>query len=86
MIFVHVLYPIVTFCIHLLKVGLFAFSVYGQTAPDTIDPEHKNHGPPWYIKYSCNVSYYKADIGYCMQAKALFYVIVLMLYDISSPI
>jgi hypothetical protein len=84
MIFVHVLWPIINLCIHLLKIGLFAFSIYGQTAPDTIDPLHENHGVPWYIKYNCNVSYFKSDVGYCRQAKAWFYVSVFMLCVLCS--
>jgi len=86
MIFMHVLFPIITFVVHLIKVGLFAFSIYAQTSPDTIDPQQENHGPPWYIKYSCSVSYYKSDIGYCEQAKSLFYVMTLMLYGFSLAI
>ena len=85
MIFVHVLYPIISLVLHLVKVGLFAFSIYAQTAPDTIDPQHQNHGAPWYIKHPCSVSYYKSDIGYCQQAKSTFYVMMLMLYVVPLP-
>jgi len=64
----------------MVKAGLFAYSIYGQTAPDTIDPQQENHGPPWYIKHSCSVSYYKSNVGYCQQAKSQFFVMVIMLY------
>jgi len=75
----HVLYPILSFLMHALEVGLYAYSVYGQTAPDTIDPKHSNPGPPWYITKSCSVAALKSNTGFCQQAKGAFFVTVFML-------
>lgn len=75
----HVLFPIFAFLIHAVEVGLWAYSVYAQTSPDTIDPVHKNHGPPWYITKSCSVAFKKENIGFCKQAKASFYITAVML-------
>jgi hypothetical protein len=75
----HVFYPIFSFLIHAIEIGLWSYSVYGQTSPDTIDPKGRRNAP-WYITKSCNVAVQKANVGYCEQAKASFYVAVVMLY------
>jgi hypothetical protein len=75
----HVLFPIISSIIHAVEVGLWSYSVSGQTSPDTIDPVYKNPGPPWYITKSCNVASKKENIGFCKQEKASFYVTVVML-------
>jgi len=72
----NVLYPILSFIMHGLELGLYAYSIYGQTSPDTIDPEHTNNGPPWYITKSCSVAKLQQNVGYCKQAKASFYATV----------
>jgi len=74
----HVLFPPLSLAIHGLEVGLYAYSLKGQVSPDTIDPQHPNFGPPWYITKSCSVAALKSNIGYCQQAKASFYVTVFM--------
>jgi hypothetical protein len=73
--------PVLSLVAHIGLVGMYAFSVYGQTSPDTIDPDpaHQNHGAPWYIKYSCSVTKLKSNVGYCQQAKASFVLTVLAL-------
>jgi hypothetical protein len=73
-----VLYPVLSIFIHGIEFGLYMYSVYGQTSHDTIDPDHINNGPPWYITKSCSVAVLPSDIGYCKQAKASFYVAVFM--------
>jgi len=75
----HVLFPILSFFIHGLEVGLWSFSVYGQSSSDTIDPKFKQNGPPWYITKSCSVVFKPDNKQYCEQAKASFYVAIFML-------
>lgn len=79
----HILYPIISVFVHALEVGLWAYSVYGQTSPDTLDPQHINNGPPWYITKSCSVAHDQSNVGFCKQAKASFYVAVFMLVIFS---
>jgi len=79
MFITHVLYPILSLIVHLVLVGLWSYSVYLQTAPDTIDPERINNGAPWYITKSCDISSTKLVKGYCMQAKSAFAVTIIML-------
>lgn len=75
----HVMFPIISFFIHALEVGLWSYSIYGQTSHDTIDPLHKNDGLPWYISHNCDIAAKRENVGYCQQAKASFYVTVVML-------
>lgn len=81
----HILWPILSLMLHIALCILWAYSVYMQTAPDTIDPEHQNKGAPWYITKNCDIVDDKTIRGYCMQAKSAFAVSVLMLY-VSLPI
>ncbi|KAF1995830.1 hypothetical protein P154DRAFT_580534 [Amniculicola lignicola CBS 123094] len=87
----HAFWPSIAFPIHIGLTAIWAYSIYTQTAPDTIDPKRKNSGAPWYITKNCNVvkmtddtSFTQGDLndlkGYCMQAKSAFAVSVLMLY------
>jgi hypothetical protein len=71
-----VLWPVFSIVIHATEFAVWTFSVYGQTAPDTIDPDHQVHGPPWYITKSCSVAKASTNIHYCIQAKAAFYIAV----------
>jgi hypothetical protein len=80
----HVFYPIFSFVIHGLEIGLWGYSLYGQTSSDTLDPKGRRNAP-WYITKSCNVAYNKSNVGYCEQAKASFYVSIIMLCVSSSP-
>ena len=73
------MYPIFSFLLHGLETGLYAYSIVGQTSPDTSDPQNINNGPPWYITKGCSVSFKPSNIGYCKQAKGTFYVAVFML-------
>jgi hypothetical protein len=78
MVPLHVLFPVLSVLIHGLELGLYSYSVFGQTSPDTLDPKHSNPGPPWYITKSCSVAVLKSNVGYCQQAKASFFVAVFM--------
>ncbi|KAJ4358573.1 uncharacterized protein N0V89_003157 [Didymosphaeria variabile] len=75
----HVFYPIISLILHVVLAGLWAGSLYVQTAPDTVDPAHQNKGAPWYITKSCNIVSDKTERGYCMQAKSAFGVSIIML-------
>lgn len=44
------------------------------------DPSHPQPGAPWYIAKSCSVAARKSNIPYCMQAKALFAVTVIIMF------
>jgi len=74
-----VFYPIFSFVLHSGLLALWAYGIYIQTSPDTIDPAHQNKGAPWYITKSCNIVESKTNRAYCMQAKSSFVVSVIML-------
>lgn len=75
----HVFYPIFSLPLHITLTALWAYSLYVQTAPDTIDPKRIHNGPPWYITKNCNIVSDKLVRHYCMQAKSAFAVSVCML-------
>jgi hypothetical protein len=79
MLLLSVFVPLLSVCLHGVLVGLYAYSVYGQTSPDLIDSAHRVNGPPWYITKSCDVAKDKRLVGYCQQAKASFAVTVILL-------
>ncbi|TID20889.1 hypothetical protein E2P81_ATG05520 [Venturia nashicola] len=79
LLYLHTLYPFLSLATHGLEVGLWAYSVYGQQTPDMSDPAHPQPGPAWYITKNCNVAFKKSNVGFCMQAKASFYVACVML-------
>jgi len=81
----HVMWPVISIILHGLETGLYAYSLYGQTSHDTIDPAHVNNGLPWYITKSCSVSAKASNEHYCLQAKATFYITVFLL-QVSFPI
>lgn len=76
----HLFYPPVAVGIHASLIILYLVSAIYQGGSDTSDPTHSQPGAPWYIAKSCSVAYRKSNIPYCMQAKALFAVTVLMMY------
>lgn len=82
----HVLYPIISLPLHAGLMSLWAYSIYMQTAPDTIDPRRQNKGAPWYLTKSCDIMEDKTIRGYCMQAKSAFAVSVIMLYVYSTTL
>jgi hypothetical protein len=71
--------PIFSLMLHTALLILWSYGLHMQTAPDTIDPAHQNHGAPWYITKSCNIVEDKLNRGYCMQAKSAFAVTVIMM-------
>ncbi|KAH7405712.1 hypothetical protein DE146DRAFT_421057 [Phaeosphaeria sp. MPI-PUGE-AT-0046c] len=71
--------PIFSLLLHSALLGLWAYGIHMQTAPDTIDPAHQNKGVPWYISKNCKIVESKIDQGYCMQAKSAFAVSLIML-------
>jgi hypothetical protein len=71
-----VLYPIFSIIIHGAEFAVWTYSVHGQMSGDTIDPEHLNPGPPWYITKNCKVANLPTNVHYCLQAKASFYVAI----------
>lgn len=79
MFIMHIFFPFLSLLVHSLLLALYAYSVHGQTAPDTIDPENQVNGPPWYITKSCSEAHDSSNEGFCQQAKASFYVTVFML-------
>lgn len=74
-----VLYPILSLPLHIALACLWAYGIHVQTAPDTIDPQRVNNGPPWYITKNCNIVEDKNIRSYCMQAKSSFAVSIIML-------
>lgn len=80
----HLFYPPVAVSIHASLIILYLVSAIYQGGSDTSDPKHSQSGPPWYITKSCSVAYRKSNIPYCMQAKALFAVTILMMYATLS--
>jgi hypothetical protein len=80
----HVFLPIFSLLLHIPLLILWAYGIYIQTSPDTIDPEHTNKGAPWYITKSCDIVEDKQIRSYCMQAKSAFAVSVIMVYVFFS--
>lgn len=74
----HIWIPILSFIVHAACCALFAYSVSVQAMSDLSDPEHPQHGPPWFISKSCSVAHYEVNIPYCQQAKAAFAVTIIL--------
>ncbi|KXG53148.1 uncharacterized protein PGRI_001980 [Penicillium griseofulvum] len=72
-------YPPVAVVVHLSLIVLYIVSAAYQAGSDMSDPRHPQSGAPWYIAKSCSVAFRKSNIGYCMQAKALFAVTIIMI-------
>lgn len=79
MFIMHVFYPIISLLVHALEVALYAYSAYGQSGKDTIDPRRPSTGLPWYIGRSCSVASTGQLKGYCLQAKSAFVITCLMM-------
>lgn len=71
--------PFVSFLVHGLLLGLFAYSVHAQSSSDLSDPHYPQSGPPWYITKSCSVVHRRSNYGYCQQAKAAFAVTIILM-------
>jgi hypothetical protein len=72
MYMLHVFPPILSLIVHAAILVLWAISVDYQASSDLSDPEHPQHGAPWYITKSCSVAHNKNNVHYCKQAKASF--------------
>ncbi|KAJ5206267.1 hypothetical protein N7491_003113 [Penicillium cf. griseofulvum] len=72
-------YPPVAVVVHLSLIILYIVSAVYQAGSDMSDPRHPQSGAPWYIAKSCSVAFRKSNVGYCMQAKALFAVTIIMI-------
>ncbi|CAI7586046.1 hypothetical protein PCG10_007709 [Penicillium crustosum] len=72
-------YPPVAVVVHASLMVLYIVSAVYQAGSDMSDPKHPQPGAPWYIAKSCSVAFKKSNVGYCMQAKALFAVTVIMI-------
>jgi len=75
----HIFWPFLSLLVHGLLIGLFGYSLYGQTASDLSDPRYPQHGAPWYITKSCSVSSNYDIKGYCQQAKGSLAITACML-------
>ncbi|KAJ5393306.1 uncharacterized protein N7487_010947 [Penicillium crustosum] len=71
--------PPVAVVVHASLMVLYIVSAVYQAGSDMSDPKHPQPGAPWYIAKSCSVAFKKSNVGYCMQAKALFAVTVIMI-------
>ena len=76
----HVFLPIFSILLHIPLLIVWAYGIYIQTSPDTIDPKRSNPGAPWYITKNCNIVDDKNVRNYCMQAKSSFAVSCIMVY------
>ncbi|KAJ5168188.1 uncharacterized protein N7482_003782 [Penicillium canariense] len=75
----HLFFPPLGAFIHGAIMVLYIVSARYQAGSDMSDPKHPQPGPPWYIAKSCSVAAHKSNIGYCMQAKSLFAVSVVII-------
>lgn len=82
----HVFIPLFSILLHIPLLAIWAYGIYIQTSPDTIDPERSNSGAPWYITKNCNIVSDRTVRGYCMQAKSSFAVSCIMLYVACPPL
>jgi len=83
----HLFYPPVAVGVHASLIILYIVSAVYQAGSDMSDPRHPQSGAPWYIAKSCSVAYRKSNIAYCMQAKSLFAItVILMFVVLSAPI
>lgn len=78
MFVMHIFWPIVGILAHGGLVGLWAYSIYAQVAPDHLDPQAPSPSP-WYLRYGCGGLPSDTLTGYCRQAQASLAVTVIML-------
>lgn len=77
MFVLHCWIPALSVVIHAALVALYAVSIYNQSQPDLSDPEHQLRGLPWYLSKGCSYAE-RGNEGYCLQARASFAVVILM--------
>jgi hypothetical protein len=76
----HLFYPPVAVGVHASLIILYIVSAVYQAGSDLSDPNHLQSGAPWYIAKSCSVAYRKSNVAYCMQAKSLFAITVILMF------
>lgn len=76
-----IFWPLFGVLTHAPLVGLWAYSLYAQVAPDTVDPNpaRRNYGAPWYITRGCSSVDSHLLHGYCQQAQASLAVTIIMM-------
>lgn len=72
MYMLHVFPPVCSAVLHAILCGIWAVAVAFQASSDTTDPTRLQNGPAWFITKSCSVAHNQSNVGYCLQAKALF--------------
>jgi hypothetical protein len=82
----HLFYPPIAVAVHAALIVLYVVSAVYQAGSDMSDPHHLQPGAPWYIAKSCSVAYRKSNIAYCMQAKSLFAVTVIIMFVTLSTL
>ncbi|KAF1815386.1 hypothetical protein P152DRAFT_183826 [Eremomyces bilateralis CBS 781.70] len=60
----HAFVPVISVIVHSALVGVYAYSVYGQSSKDLSDPRHPQKGLAWYITKDCKISSYNTLKGY----------------------
>ena len=78
--FLRIFYPPFSVFVHIGLTVLYIVSARFQGGSDMSDPKHPQPGAPWYITKSCSSAAHRDNIGYCNQAKALFAIIIIMMY------
>jgi hypothetical protein len=78
----HFWFPLLSVVVHALLVGLFATSLYNQTAGDYLDTTAVAKRP-WYLTHSCKTYASSGNLGFCYQARASVYVTGVMVYVLS---
>jgi len=73
----HAFIPLLSVCVHILLLALYAVSIRYQSAPDLSDPEHPSPGLPWYLSKGCKYAE-PGNHGFCMQARGSFAVTCIM--------
>ena len=73
----HAFVPLLSACVHILLVALYAVSIRDQSAPDMTDPTHPSPGLPWYLSKGCSYAE-PSNYGFCMQARASFAITCVM--------
>ncbi|KAL3476379.1 hypothetical protein BJX99DRAFT_142603 [Aspergillus californicus] len=75
----HLLYPAGLALVQVGLIVVYCVSAAWQAGSDTSDPDHPQNGPPWYITKNCNVAFGSGNVTYCMQAKSLFAVTIILI-------
>lgn len=74
----HAWVPLLSICVHILEIILYAIALRNQSAPDLSDSEHPNHGLPWMMSKGCKYAE-PGNYGFCMQARASYGITIIMM-------